>query len=163
MNESSVLSPEVRAEIDRWVAHYPPEGKRSALLAALRIVQEANGGWIRPELLEAIAHYLDLPPVAVEEVASFYSMYESKPVGRHSISVCTNVSCLLCGGEEILAHIEKRLGIRPGQSTPDGRIYLKPEEECLAACAGAPMMMVDHIYHEHLTPERVDEILDSLR
>ncbi|EQD62739.1 NADH:ubiquinone oxidoreductase, 24 kDa subunit, partial [mine drainage metagenome] len=156
------LTPWVQAEIDQWVSKYPPSGKRSAVLAALRIVQEENGGWLSPESLEAVACYLGLPPVEVQEVASFYSMYERKPVGRHSISVCTNVSCMLCGGEAILAHIEKRLGIRPGQSTPDGRFYLKPEEECLAACAGAPMMMVDHVYYEHLTSERVDEILDGL-
>ncbi len=162
MTGRDLLTPDVRAEIDRWVAKYPPFGKRSAVLAALRIVQEKNHGWLSPEALEAVAGYLGLPPVEVEEVASFYSMYERKPVGRHTISVCTNVSCLICGGESILSHIEKRLGIRPGQSTPDGRFYLKPEEECLAACAGAPMMMVDHIYHEHLTPERVDEILDGL-
>ncbi|MHB1543477.1 MAG: NADH-quinone oxidoreductase subunit NuoE [Gammaproteobacteria bacterium] len=162
MSASRVLTPRVQAEIDQWVGKYPPYGKRSAVLAALRIVQEENGGWLSPESLEAVAGYLGLPPVEVEEVASFYSMYERKPIGRHSISVCTNVSCMLCGGESILSHIEKRLGIRPGQSTPDGRFYLKPEEECLAACAGAPMMMVDHVYYEHLTPERVDEILEGL-
>jgi len=83
-------------------------------------------------------------------------------VGRHSISVCTNISCMLCGGEEILAHIEEKLGIMVGESTGDGRIFLKLEEECLAACCGAPMMMVDHVYHENLTPEKVDAILDGL-
>jgi NADH-quinone oxidoreductase subunit E len=89
-------------------------------------------------------------------------MYETEPVGRHSISVCTNISCMLCGGDEILGHIERKLGISVGQSTPDGRFFLKREEECLAACVGAPMMMVDHVYYEHLTPEKVDEILDGL-
>lgn len=162
MNASFVLTPEAQAEIDQWLAKYPAYGRRSAVLAALRIVQEENGGWLSPEAVEAVAAYLRLPPIEVEEVVSFYSMYEQEPVGRHSISVCTNVSCMLCGGETILAHIEKRLGIRPGQSTPDGRFYLKREEECLAACAGAPMMMVDHVYYEHLTCERVDEILDGL-
>ncbi len=162
MNKPTTLSPEICREIDHWIAQYPPEGRRSATLAALRIVQEHEGGWIRPESILAIAEYLGLPPVAVEEVARFYSMYELKPTARHSVSVCTNVSCMLCGSSTILDHLEKRLGIRPGQSTADGRIYLKPEEECLAACAGAPMMMVDHVYYEHLTPERVDEILESL-
>ncbi len=162
MNQPTTLSPEICHEIDHWIAQYPPEGRRSATLAALRIVQEHEGGWIRPESLLAVAEYLGLPPVAVEEVARFYSMYELKPTARHSVSVCTNVSCMLCGCGMILDHLEKRLGIRPGQATADGKIYLKPEEECLAACAGAPMMMVDHIYYEHLTPERVDEILESL-
>ena len=103
-----------------------------------------------------------MPPVQVYEIATFYSMFETKPVGRHSISVCTNISCMLCGGEDILRHIEAKFGIAVGDSTPDGRIYLKQEEECLAACCGAPMMMVDHVYHENLTPEKVDEILDGL-
>jgi NADH-quinone oxidoreductase subunit E len=89
-------------------------------------------------------------------------MYEVKPVGRHSISVCTNVSCMLCGSDEIVEHLEKKLGIKTGDSTPDGRFYLKREEECLAACCGAPMMQVDHVYYEHLTPKKVDEILDKL-
>ena len=89
-------------------------------------------------------------------------MFETRPVGRCSISVCTNISCMLCGGEKILDHIEKRLGIRVGESTPDGKFYLKKEEECLAACTGAPMMMVDHKYYENLTPARVDEILDAV-
>jgi NADH-quinone oxidoreductase subunit E len=89
-------------------------------------------------------------------------MYEIKPVGRHSISVCTNISCMLCGGYEILHYIEKKLGIEVGKSTPDGKFFLKQEEECLAACSFAPMMQVDHVYYENLTPEKVDEILDKL-
>ncbi len=112
--------------------------------------------------MDAVADYLEMPEIAVYEVASFYSMFETKPVGRHSISVCTNISCMLCGGYDILHYIEKKLGIRVGESTPDGRYFLKEEEECLAACAFAPMMMVDHIYYENLTPEKVDEILDAL-
>ena len=113
-------------------------------------------------LMDAVAAYLNLPPIYVYEAASFYSMFELRPVGRHSVSVCTNISCMLCGAESIVEYIEKKLGIVTGESTADGRIYLKQEEECLAACCGAPMMMVDHVYHEHLTPEKVDEILDAL-
>jgi NADH-quinone oxidoreductase subunit E len=109
-----------------------------------------------------VADYLDLAPIAVYEVASFYSMYELKPVGRHTIAVCDNISCLLRGGDKIVAHIENKLNIRRGESTPDGKFYLKMEEECLAACCGAPMMQVDHVYYENLTPEKVDEILDNL-
>jgi NADH-quinone oxidoreductase subunit E len=89
-------------------------------------------------------------------------MFETKPVGRHHVSVCTNISCMLRGGEEVLAYVERKLGIVAGESTPDMRIFLKREEECLAACVGAPMMMVDHVYHENLTPETVDKILDEL-
>jgi NADH-quinone oxidoreductase subunit E len=156
------LSSHLREEIDHWVARFPPERRRSAVIGALHAAQHENGGFLTRELMEAVAAYLGLPAIQVFEVAAFYSMFETKPVGRHSISVCTNISCMLCGGERILAHIEKRLGIKVGESTPDGRFYLKQEEECLAACTGAPMMMVDHRYYENLTPARVDEILDSI-
>jgi len=160
--DTSPLSSHARAVIDEWVAKYPEDRKQSALLAALREVQHENHGFLTTELMDAVAAYLGLPRIAVYEVASFYSMFETKPVGHHSISVCTNISCMLRGGDELLAHVEKRLGIKVGESTPDGRVYLKPEEECLAACCGAPMMMVDHVYHENLTPEKVDEILAGL-
>jgi NADH-quinone oxidoreductase subunit E len=157
---TSALSAEVRAEIDRWVAKFPPDRRRSAVIAALHAVQHESGHLTR-EGMDAVAAYLRLPPIQVYEVASFYSMFETQPVGRHHISVCTNISCMLCGGEELLAHIERRLGIKIGESTPDGRFYLKREEECLAACNGAPMMMVDHVYYENLTPEAVDRVLEE--
>ena len=159
---SQVLSQHVREEIDRWIAKYPPDRKQSALLAALREAQHDNGGYLTTELMDAIADYLGLPPIAVYEVASFYSMFELKPVGRHSISVCTNISCMLSGSETILSYLENKLGVRLGESTPDGRFYLKREEECLAACSSGPMMQVDHVYYEKLTPAKVDQILDSL-
>ena len=160
--KSELLSAHARAEIDHWLTRYPVDQKQSAVLAALREVQHENGGYLTTELMDAVADYLDMPPIAVYEVASFYSMYELKPVGRHNIAVCTNISCMLRGGETVLAHIEKKLGIKLGESTPDGKFYLKKEEECLAACCGAPMMQVDHVYYEHLTPEKVDQVLDSL-
>jgi NADH-quinone oxidoreductase subunit E len=160
---ASVLSGHTREEIDHWVAKFPPGRQRSAVLSALRAVQEQNHGFLTPELMDAVAEYLKLPPIQVYEVASFYSMFETRPCGRHHVSVCTNISCMLRGGEDIQAHVERKLGIRAGQSTPDGRIFLKREEECLAACTGAPIMMVDHVYHEHLTPETVDQILDALK
>src|SRR5688572_2594423 len=154
------LSAHVREEIDHWVAKFPQDRQRSAVIGALHATQHENGGYLTPELMTAVAEYLKLPPIQVYEVATFYSMFETKPVGRHSISVCTNISCMLCGGEEMLAHVEKRLGIKVGESTADGRFFLKREEECLAACNNAPMMMVDHVYYENLTPEKIDEILD---
>jgi NADH-quinone oxidoreductase subunit E len=156
------LSAHLREEIDHWVGRFPPDRKRSAVIGALHAAQHENGGYLTREIMEAVAVYLGLPAIQVFEVAAFYSMFETKPVGRHSISVCTNISCMLCGGEQILAHIEGRLGIKVGESTPDGRFYLKQEEECLAACTGAPMMMVDHRYYENLTPARVDQILDEV-
>jgi NADH-quinone oxidoreductase subunit E len=157
-----LLSEHTREEIDRWRAKYPPERRRSAVTAALRAAQHQNRGYLNEALMDAVAAYMDLPPIYVYEAASFYSMFELKPVGRHRVSVCTNISCMLCGAESIVDHIESKLGITTGESTPDGRIYLKAEEECLAACCGAPMMMVDHVYHENLTPAKVDEILDAL-
>lgn len=156
------LSSHVREEIDKWTARFPEERKRSAVIGALHAVQHENEGYLTPELMDAVAAYLELPPIQVYEVATFYSMFETKPVGRHSVSICTNVSCMLRGAEDLVEHVEKKLGVSLGESTPDGRIYLKREEECLAACCGAPMMMVDHVYHENLTPERIDDILDGL-
>ncbi len=156
------LSAHVREEIDRWIAKFPEGRQRSAVIAALHAAQHENHGYLTVESMDAIAAYLGLQPVQVYEVASFYSMFETKPVGRHSISVCTNISCMLRGSDEIVARVEKKLGIRTGDSTPDGRFYLKREEECLAACCGAPMMMIDHVYYENLTPETVDEILDGI-
>ena len=156
------LSAHVREEIDRWVAKFPPDRKRSAVISALHAVQHENDGFLTSDLMDAVAAYLGLPPIHVYEVATFYSMFETKPVGRHHVSVCTNISCMLRGSQEVVDHVEKKLGIKTGESTPDGRIYLKREEECLAACTGAPMMMVDHVYHENLTPESIDKILDEL-
>jgi NADH-quinone oxidoreductase subunit E len=154
------LSQHIREDIDHWLQKFPADRRRSAVLAALRAAQHENNGFLTRELMDAIAEYIGLPPIQVYEVATFYSMFETKPVGRHHISVCTNISCMLCGGEEILAHVEKRLGIKVGESTGDGRFFLKREEECLAACTGAPMMMVDHVFYENLTPVKVDEILN---
>lgn len=164
MNEQTTaqLSEHSRAEIDAWLAKYPEDGKQSAVLAALRIVQHQNEGHVTVPLMDAIAEYLDMEPISVYEVASFYSMIETKPCGRHHVSVCTNIACMLMGSDQIVEHCEKKLGIKTGESTPDGRIFLKKEEECLAACGGGPMMQVDHVYYEDLTPEKVDEILDKL-
>lgn len=156
------LSKHAREEIDRWLKKYPANQKQSAVLAALREVQHENQGYLTTELMDAVADYLGMPKIAVYEVASFYSMLETKPVGRHSISVCTNISCMLRGADDIVRHIEKKLGIKTGESTNDGKFYLKEEEECLAACCGGPMLMIDHVYHENLTDARVDEILDNL-
>ncbi len=160
-DKENLFSPEIRAEIDKWVAKYPAEWKQSAVMAALRIVQDDNGGYLTQELMDRVADYLDMPPIAVYEVATFYSMYELDKVGRHKICVCTNVSCMICGSENIVEHLEKRLGIKLGETTEDGRFTLK-EVECLGACGGAPMFQIGKQYYENLTPELVDSILDSL-
>jgi len=156
------LSEHAREEIDHWIAKFPQGKQRSAVIAALHIVQHENKGYLTQPLMDAVAEYLALEPVQVYEVATFYSMFETEPVGRHCVSVCTNVSCMLRGSDEIVAHIENKYGIKTGDSTEDGKIFLKVEEECLAACTGAPMMMVNHKFYENLTPAKVDEILDGL-
>jgi len=157
-----VLSEHTRHHIDHWLAKFPPDRKRSALIQALFAAQEQNQGFLTDELIAAVAKYLDLPAVWAYEVASFYSMLETKPVGRHNVAICTNISCWLNGAEDLVKFCEKKLGITLGESTPDGRVYLKREEECIAACAQAPAMTVDGHYYEHLTAEKVGEILDGL-
>jgi len=161
--KAKLLSEHTRHEIDEWVARFPPGRQRSACISALRAAQHQNDGHLTQDLIEAIADYLKLPPIQVYEVAAFYSMFELHPCGRHHVSVCTNISCMLNGADDVVAYVEKKLGIKTGESTADGRIFLKREEECLAACNGAPMMMVDHVYHEYLTPESIDKVLDELK
>ncbi len=161
-NTTQLLSDHTCHEIDSWLKKYPEDKKRSAVLAALRAVQHQNEGFLTTELMDAVADYLDLPKIQVYEVATFYSMFETKPVARHNVAICTNISCMLMGSDSVVSYVERKLGIKVGESTEDGRIFLKPEEECLAACAAGPMMQVDHVYHEKLTPEKIDEILDGL-
>ncbi|MGH8250683.1 MAG: NADH-quinone oxidoreductase subunit NuoE [Steroidobacteraceae bacterium] len=161
--DGGVLSEHTIREIDHWLAKFPPDRRRSAVLAALRAAQHQNGGFLTTGLMDAVAGYLGMPPIQVYEVASFYSMLETRPVGRVHVSVCTNISCMLCGAEGIVAAVEKHLGIRTGESTSDGKFYLKREEECLAACNNAPMMMVDHVFHENLTPESAIRALDGAK
>ena len=158
----SVLSAHSIEEIEEWMSRFPDNQKQSAVLAALSIAQHQNQGWLSTELMDAVAAKLEMPPIAVYEVASFYSMFETEPVGRHCVAVCTNISCMLMGSDTIVEHVEKKYGMKLGDSTEDGRIYLKVEEECLAACSGGPMMQVNHVYHTKLTPQKVDEILDAL-
>ena len=158
-----VLDAHTREHLDHWVAKFPPDRKRSAVIQGLFAAQESNGGWLTDELIAAVAKYLDIPPVWAYEVATFYSMFETSPVGRNNVAICTNISCWLNGAEDLVRYCEKKLGTKLGESTADGRIYLKREEECLAACAGAPMMVVNGHYHEKLDSAKLDEILDGLK
>ena len=162
MQKSDLLTPESRAHIDAWIEKFPTEQKQSAVLTALQAAQEQNGGWVSRDLMDAVADYLDMLPVSVYEVGTFYSMIELEPVGRNMVALCTNISCMLSGSDTIVQHVENKLGIKLGETTADGRITLKLEEECLAACAGGPMMTVNGHYHLNLTPEKVDGILDGL-
>jgi NADH-quinone oxidoreductase subunit E len=160
--KADLLAPATRGKIDAWLQKYPADRRQSAVLTALQAAQEQNGGWVGRELMDAVAEYLGMAPISVYEVATFYSMIELEPVGRNMVALCTNISCMLCGAQDIVEHVEKKLGIRLGETTADGRITLKREEECLAACAGGPMMTVNGHYHENLTPAKVDAILDGL-
>jgi len=156
-----MLSIDSNAQIKLEIAKYPPERKSSAVMAALRIAQEEHG-WLSVPLMDYVAELLGMRPIEVYEVATFYSMYDLKSAGKHKISICTNISCMLCGSDAIVKHLEKRLGIKLGETTPDRKFTLK-EVECLAACCGAPMFQIGKTYYENLTPQKVDEILASLK
>ena len=157
------LTSDIKNKISSFKDKFPEGRQRSAIIEALHLVQHKNEGYLTPELLGEVAEGLDVPAMYVYEVATFYSMFSTKPVGRNNVAICTNISCMLRGADAVVDHVEKKLEIKIGESTSDGRIYLKKEEECLAACCGAPMMMVNHEYHENLTPEKIDEILDKLK
>lgn len=154
------LSDQVKKQIDHWVKKFPEDQKQSAVLAALHIVQDEQG-WVSQPAMKAVADYLEMPEIAVNEVATFYTMYKKEKTGRNTISVCTNVSCMLCGSNEIVAHLKKKLGIGFGESTSDGKFMLE-EVECLAACRNAPALMLNKTYHENLTPEKIDQILNEV-
>jgi len=159
---SYALPEHVIEEIEQWKARFPEGRQRSAVISALHAVQHENQGYLTAEQMNAVADYLELPTIQVYEVATFYSMFQTRAVGRNEVAICTNVSCMLRGSDDIVEHVENKLGVKLGESTPDGRVFLKKEEECIAACCGAPVMMVNHKYHENLNTEQVDEILDGL-
>jgi NADH-quinone oxidoreductase subunit E len=154
-----MISETIRQRFDALVARYPE--KRSALIPILHDVQE-EVGHLSPEAVEWVADYLGLSPADVMSVASFYDMLNLEPVGRHMIYVCQNLTCTLLGAEKLIRHLEARLGIGMGETTPDGKITLK-RMECLASCGTAPSIQVDGIYHHHVTPEKLDALLDELR
>ena len=158
---SQLITAEGIKQIDLWVAKYPKEEKQSAVMSALMIAQEEHG-YLSKELMDAIAHYLDMPAIAVYEVATFYSMYEHKPLGKHLVNVCTNISCKLRNSAEVVAHLEEKLAINLGETTEDGLFTLR-SVECLGACVNAPMMQIDKAYYENLTAEKIDAVLEEYR
>ncbi len=158
-----MLENKIVKKIQAETKKYPENRQQSAILYALNLVQHHNSGFLTTKLMDEVAELLEMPKISVYEVATFYSMLETTPCGRNNVAICTNISCMLRGSDDIVKHVERKLGIKLGESTEDGRIYLKKEEECLAACCGAPMMQVNHIYHENLTIKKVDEILDDLK
>tara|TARA_B100000035_G_scaffold30929_1_gene23606 strand:+ start:1832 stop:2326 length:495 start_codon:yes stop_codon:yes gene_type:complete len=160
---SKVLSEDVKKEIDMVRLKFPKDQNKSSIIESLLLIQHANGGYLSEALIEALADHLKIKKIDIYEVATFYSMFNLKPVGRNIISVCTNVSCMLRKSDEIVEYIEKKLKVKIGESTKDNKFYLKDEMECLAACNGAPMMQVNHVNYENLTFTKIDEIIDGIK
>lgn len=146
-------------EIDHWISKYPATEKRSAVMRALMVLQEENG-YLTEALMDSVAEYLDMPAIAVYEVASFYTMYEKNPVGRNLINVCTNISCKLRNSDAIVQSLEQKLNIQLGETTTDGKFTLRGVE-CLGACVNAPMMQINKTYHENLSPDTLDSVLEQ--
>ena len=159
---TNILSNYARERIDHWIKRYPADKKRSGVFEALRVVQEENGGSLTTELMDAVADYLQIPHIAVYEVATFYSMYFTQPVGKYVVDICTNVSCQLNNAEKVLAQAKKTLGIDVDETTADGKFTLR-EVECLGACVNAPVCQIGKKYHENLSPEKIDAILLELK
>ena len=156
-----MLSPESLAKIDRELAKYPPDQRQSAVMSALRIVQDERG-WLSNDVMDDVAEHLGMPSIAVYEVATFYNMYELRPVGKYKITVCTNLSCTLVGTESIVDHLKAKLGIGFGETTADGRFTLK-EGECMGACGDGPLFLINNKRMcGFLSPEKVDRILAEL-
>ena len=148
--------------IDKELKKFTDSQKRSAVISALRIIQTRHG-WLSHEHISHVAHYLEMPEIAVMEVATFYNMFNIESKGKYQITVCTNISCMLRNSDEIVQHLEKKLGIRFGELTKDKKFSLK-EGECMGACSGAPLCLINnHTMHEHLTTEKIDKLIASLK
>ena len=159
---AAMLSDDAIRRIDGEVAKYPPDQKRSAVMAALTIAQDEHG-WLPPEVMDDVARHLGMPTVAVYEVASFYSMFELKPTGRYKLTICTNLPCALQGATAAALHLKKRLGIDFGETTGDGKFTLK-EGECMGACGDAPVLIVDNKRMcSFMTGEKLDKLLEELK
>ena len=156
------FSKKLKEKFEFELAKYPEDQRISAVMASLTYAQDEFGGYLTDEVIKAVANYLRIPPVAAEEVATFYSMYEHKPVGRHKICVCNNISCKLRGSDKIISHLKKKLGVGFGEVTKDGKFSIK-HVECLGACIGAPVVHIGDEYHEYLNEDKLDKILDELK
>ena len=157
--EKVYLSADLLKKIDLWIKKFPDDQKQSAVMAALMHVQDEYG-YIDDEAMEEISQYLDMPLIAVCEVASFYTMYRLRPMGKNQIDICTNISCQLNGADLIVEAIEKELNVKLGETTPDGKFHFR-KVECLGACAAAPVMQINKDYHENLQPEKLGAIFAS--
>lgn len=158
---TDILSTKAIEQINHWLEKYPSDRKRAALIPALTIVQEEHG-YLKQQSMDALADYLEIPKIAVYEVASFYSMFRLNPAGKHVVSLCTNVSCMLAGSDQLKSWFKTELGISPGETSSDGLFSLK-EVECLAACGGAPMLEVNKQYHENLNVEKLAHLIKEIK
>ena len=156
-----MISNEAKKEIDFWVKKYPEGRESSAVMQALTIVQKENGGSLNSELINDVAEYLEMPAISVQEVATFYENYNHKPVGKHVLRFCHNISCMLNGSDELISYLEDKLGVKTGEVSKDGLVSVK-KVECLGACVGGPMCQIGDQYHEHLTKDKLDNILENL-
>lgn len=156
---SVAFSEENRKEFERLLTRYPD--REAVILPSLHLVQRQYGN-VTSEGIEYVASLLDLPPARIEGVATFYTMYNRKPVGKYHVQICRNIACSILGAEHLIDHVSKKLGVSPGQTTPDGKFTLT-KVECLGSCGTAPVMQVNDDYHENLTPEAIDKILDGLK
>ena len=157
-----MISEQAKKEIDLWVSKYPEGRGSSAVMQALTIVQKENGGSLKGDLMQAVADYLDMPAISVQEVATFYENYIHKPVGKHVLRFCHNISCMLNGSDELISYLEDKLEVKTGQVSKDGLVSVK-KVECLGACVGGPMCQIGDQYHEHLTTNKLDKILEDLK
>ena len=157
-----IISDSTKKQIDSWIAKYPQGKQSSAVMEALKLVQAENDNQLTSEAIQAVADYLDMPGIAAAEVATFYENYNHKPVGKHIIRFCHNISCMLNGADDLITHLETKLGVKTGEVTKDGLISVK-KVECLGACVGAPMFQIDDQYYEHLTADKIDDIVDGLK
>lgn len=156
------FSEAAQKEIERYISHYPADRKKSAVLPVLHIAQAEFGGWVSPAVQDKVAEILGIEPIEVYEVATFYTMFNLKPVGNYVLEVCRTGPCMLRGADQLIEHIENRIGCKVGETSPDGMFTLKTVE-CLAACGMGPMLQIHETYHENLDPEKVDKLLEDLR
>ena len=160
--KEQLFTADIRQQLDAWVAKYPPGQSQSAVIPCLHIIQAENKGCLSEPVMDALADYLAMSKINVYEVATFYTMFDLTPMGQHKVNVCTNLSCMLNGSNRVIEHLEQRLDIKLGETTADGKFTLR-EVECLGACCGAPMMQLDRNYYEHLTDDKIDQILTELK
>ncbi|CAC9444365.1 NADH-ubiquinone oxidoreductase chain E (EC 1.6.5.3) [uncultured Gammaproteobacteria bacterium] len=157
-----MISNQAKKQIDVWVAKYPIGRQSSAVMEALKIVQAENENRLSADIIQAVADYLDMPSIAAQEVATFYENYNHKSVGKHTIRICHNISCMLNGADDLVKYLEKKLGVKTGKVTKNGLVNVK-KVECLGACVGAPMFQIGEQYYENLTKQKIDEIVDNLK